>query len=223
MKRRLQEFGAATALTGSVLAGAACATEADSKGAPSPEQTTISATGINATETILPPTPTIEALPDSPKNRIRRCIFESGRTAILAVMRAEDTHVEQSGTKTIYQHSGAEQSRVIVDTSSGKPILDYEFMVTGSDGTPFAARGEITLNLSDSGSVDDSLENVNAGLLTQDYDIADRSAVFDLEAQNPTIKETFNFEQADTTCDVVYRGVEGHESFQQAVQDKYGA
>lgn len=229
MKRRFEKIGAGTALAGGILTAGVLlghnSTEiVEGKAVPAPAEATssIEIPPIPATNTLPAPATeapgaTAENPHDSPKNRVRRCVFAAGQAAILEVMRAPETTVKQTD-KTFYTY-GPEQSFVGVDTSTpGKAVLDYEIHAGSQDEIGYSARGLITIPLT--GSVEESLAAVDPEDLHTAYEIDDgRSAVYELGSSGATgtnAKETFTQDQADIECGIA-------DDFIEKVQQEYGS
>lgn len=228
MKRRFEKIGAGTALAGGILTAGVLlghnSTEiVEGKAVPAPAETTsIKDTWTSAPNTLPAPITeapgaTTESPHDSPKNRVRRCVFAAGQAAILEVMRAPETTVKRTD-KTFYTY-GPEQSVVGVDTSTpGKAILDYEIHAGSQDEIGYSARGLITIPLT--GSVEESLAAVDPEDLHTVYEVDDgRSAVYELGSSGATgtsAKETFTQDQADVECEIA-------DDFIEKVQQEYGS
>lgn len=202
MKRRMEKIGATTALTGGILAGVlACANEAtDAKPVPAPHSTSTEDNVFHPGPiTEQDPTNSLETVPDSPKNRARKCIFATGQAAILDVMRTEGVTASYLDSKLVSYKGSPSISKLTVDLSnSGEAVVDYDLSVGIGE---YSTRGLITIPLN--GSLQDSLASANPQLLHEDYEIEDRSAVFNLEdGTGSTVKEASTFDQSEITCDV---------------------
>lgn len=202
MKRRMEKIGATTALTGGILVGVlGCASEAtEAKPVPAPHPTSTDGGVFRpGPVTEQDPTNSLETVPDSPKNRARKCIFATGQAAILDVLRTDGVTASYINSDLVAYKGSPNISKLSVDLSnSGQAIVDYDLSVGIGE---YSTRGLITIPLN--GSIQESLASANPQLLHEDYEIEDRSAVFNLQdGTGSTVRQAASFDQAEITCDV---------------------
>ena len=207
MKRRYEKLGAGTALAGGIVAAGVFLGDhsevVEGKAVLAPHTTTIE---VQA-PTLAPATTEAENPDQSPKNRVRRCVFAAGRAAILDLMQTPGVATEQHDGKTFYTHGSGHSASVDTASSPGKAILDYEISLMPEEGNSYAARGLITIALTGSGSVEDSLSATSPDDLGSGYELDDgRTAVYELDPvsgpHGSNVKDVFTQQQADIACDV---------------------
>lgn len=126
---------------------------------------------------ILQPT---ELAPRSPKNDTSRCVFAASQEAIVTFMHDQNVVIDhETPTQTVYTNPKGSEGRyysIVVNTDTpGSATISFDTTLANK----YALRGELTIPVS--GAVEDSLAAANPVNLREDYTIADRSAVFDLE------------------------------------------
>lgn len=141
-----------------------------------------------------------ETAPRSPKNDTARCVFAASQAAIIKFMHDPAAKIEhRDATRDIYTNpidSAGSYYSVIVDTATpGSATISFD--ATLSD--KFSLRGELTIPTS--GAVDESLTAVNPVKLNEDYHIAKRSGVFNLQTgEGEVIDKSYTDGIAEVNC-----------------------
>lgn len=148
---------------------------------------------------VLQPT---ETAPRSPKNDTSRCIFAASQAAVLQFMHDPSTQVNHKSESLTTYMSGIESDNtysIVVDTSqAGSADISFDATVASQ----ISLRGEMTISID--GSVDESLATVDPNKLRQEYTLAERSGVFNLETgRGETIGNTFSDTVSTENCQTV--------------------
>jgi hypothetical protein len=201
MKHRLEQLGAATALTGALLNTVACAEE-EAPDVHSP---------ISASSTI-------ETPDTSPQNRVARCVLEASRIAILGVLDSPRTvrESEKDGYFTTYLYRSKEDpsdiSNIMIDDSvDGQTSFVYSITTGAEDANSYTARGRITLS-GEASEAKHTLQDLDLNSLpaAQLQEIIDfkSSGITELApggtvVAGSTIDEVYTPDSASTECDVI--------------------
>lgn len=157
---------------------------------------------------ILQPT---EVAPRSPKNDTSRCVFAASQEAIVTFMHDQNVVVNhETPTQTVYTNPKGSEGRyysiVVTTDTPGSARISFDATLSRSSPSPdgslpygYSLRGELTIPVS--GSVDESLAAANPVNLREDYTIAERSAVFNLENNTgEVISKSYSDDVAMVNC-----------------------